>query len=101
MYKRQLYLNGIQATAYARIRYVGNADWGRTERQRKVLEAMIGRVKSAGIGALPGLANSILPLVTHNVPDGEIWGKIAQAPEIMGYEIVKMCIRDRKGDRPG
>lgn len=83
-----LYLNGIQATAYARIRYVGNADWGRTERQRKVLEAMIGRVKSAGIGALPGLANSILPLVTHNVPDGEIWGKIAQAPEIMGYEIV-------------
>ena len=26
--------------------------------------------------------------MTHNVPDGEIWGKIAQAPEIMGYEIV-------------
>ena len=83
-----LHLNGVQATAYARIRYVGNADWERTERQRKVLSAIINSIKNAGVTALPGIANNILPLVTHNIPDSEIWGKIAQAPEIMGYEIV-------------
>ena len=30
-------LNGKQALCYARIRYVGNADFERTERQREVL----------------------------------------------------------------
>ena len=33
-------LNGLQATAYCRIRYVGN-DFGRTERQRKVIMACL------------------------------------------------------------
>lgn len=31
-------MDGYQAVAYARIRYVGNADYERTERQREVLE---------------------------------------------------------------
>lgn len=34
-------LNGLQATAYCRIRYVGD-DFGRAERQRKVLMGMYG-----------------------------------------------------------
>ena len=34
-------LSGTQAVAYARIRYVGNADYQRTSRQRKVLTALV------------------------------------------------------------
>ena len=34
-------LNGVQATAFARIRYGGGDDYKRTERQRAVLSAMI------------------------------------------------------------
>lgn len=33
-------LNGSQAVAYSRIRYVGNADYKRTQRQRTVLEQL-------------------------------------------------------------
>lgn len=34
-------LSGTQAVAYARIRYVGNADYQRTSRQRRVLTALV------------------------------------------------------------
>lgn len=38
-------LNGTQAVAYARIRYVGNADFQRTSRQREVLRQIFEKVK--------------------------------------------------------
>ncbi|WDU82062.1 LCP family glycopolymer transferase [Caloramator sp. Dgby_cultured_2] len=41
-------LNGRQALAYSRIRYVGNADYERTERQRRVLTQIFNKVKSQG-----------------------------------------------------
>lgn len=37
-------LTGRQAVAYCRIRYVGNGDYERTERQRKVLEQVVKKV---------------------------------------------------------
>lgn len=54
-------LNGMQAVAYARIRYVGNADFERTERQRTVLEAMVDRVKSKGVSSIPQLLMKVAP----------------------------------------
>ena len=53
---RQL-LNGLQATAYCRIRYVGN-DWGRTERQRTVIAAAIEQAKKMDAGTLIKILNS-------------------------------------------
>jgi LCP family protein required for cell wall assembly len=53
-------LNGMQAVAYTRIRYIGN-DQERTERQRKVLEAMFSRIQAAGITRYPALVSTILP----------------------------------------
>ena len=35
------HVDGYQAVAYARIRYVGNSDYQRTERQREVLSKMM------------------------------------------------------------
>ena len=40
-----LHLNGNQALAYARLRYVGNADFERTERQRTVISSILSEVK--------------------------------------------------------
>lgn len=37
-------LSGTQAVAYARIRHVGNADYQRTSRQRRVLTALVGQL---------------------------------------------------------
>jgi LCP family protein required for cell wall assembly len=53
-------LNGMQAVAYTRIRYVGN-DQERTERQRKVLSAMFNKIHAAGITRYPALVSTILP----------------------------------------
>lgn len=56
-------LNGMQAVAYARIRYVGNADFERTERQRTVLEAMVDKVKKKGVASIPELLLKTAPNV--------------------------------------
>ncbi len=56
-------LNGEQALAYSRIRYVGNGDFERTERQRKVLYKIFVKAKDMEIKELLDLASEILPLV--------------------------------------
>lgn len=56
-------LGGMQAVAYARIRYVGNADFERTERQRRVLAAIIGELKERGAAAVPELLLKLAPEV--------------------------------------
>ncbi len=55
-------LNGLQATAYCRIRYVGD-DFKRAERQRNVLIAMMEKAKGASIGTLTDAMNAVLPSI--------------------------------------
>ena len=50
-------LNGLQATAYCRIRYVGN-DYGRTERQRTVIMAALEEAKNMDASKLVKILNS-------------------------------------------
>ena len=62
--RRMAHMDGIQATAFARVRYGdGKADYGRTERQRKVIEQIVAKAKKFDIGRL----NSILTAVTKNL----------------------------------
>lgn len=62
--RRMAHMDGIQATAFARVRYGdGKADYGRTERQRKVIEQIVTKAKKFDIGRL----NSILTAVTKNL----------------------------------
>lgn len=65
-------LNGTQALAYSRIRYIGNGDFERTERQRRVLNELYKKIKSQGIGKLPGLILSVMPYVETSLSNGEI-----------------------------
>lgn len=67
----KLNLNGIQAVAYTRIRYVGN-DYERTERQRKVLTAMFNKIQSAGLTKYPGIVSSVLPFVSTSMVKTDI-----------------------------
>ena len=82
------HLSGIQAVAYCRIRKVGNADYGRTARQRAVLMALVNQAKSMGVGQLNTLINQVLPLVTHNVEQGTVLNLISQVPSFLSYEFV-------------
>lgn len=56
-------LNGLQATAYCRIRYGGGDDFRRAQRQRDVLIAMMEKAKTASIGSLTEVMNAVLPNV--------------------------------------
>ena len=59
-------LNGLQATAYCRIRHIGN-DFARTERQRTVLTAMLEKAKTASVGELTEMINGVVPHVKTSV----------------------------------
>lgn len=81
-----LHLNGMQAVAYSRIRYVGNADFGRTERQRKVLLQMFAKLQSEP-SQVTSFLNTVLPLVTHNMTQSTVTSLIVNAPSYLGYTV--------------
>lgn len=80
--------NGMQAVNYARIRFVGNADYERTERQRTVMTEIFKKVKDLGALDLLDLAGELIPLVDHNVPMDEMFGLFLRVSELAEYELV-------------
>ena len=77
-------LDGVQATAYARIRYTAGGDWKRTERQRQVLQLAAEKVKNMKISEINNLANTVLPQISTNISRKDISKLITQC---MSYEI--------------
>ncbi|MBU3205246.1 LCP family protein [Clostridium algidicarnis] len=65
-------LNGVQALAYTRIRYVGNGDFERTDRQRVVLNSMFETIKSSGVSQYPSIVSKLLPLVETSLSKTDI-----------------------------
>ncbi|WCF11619.1 LCP family protein (plasmid) [Paenibacillus thiaminolyticus] len=65
-------LNGMQAVAYSRIRSVGNGDFERTERQRRVLAALIERVREQGVSSIPSLLMKVMPHVETTLSRSDI-----------------------------
>lgn len=61
------HLNGEQALAFARIRYVGNSDYERTDRQRRVLTEVFKKVKSSDLKTAMDLINELFPLLTTDI----------------------------------
>lgn len=80
-------LTGEQAFAYSRIRYIGNGDFERTERQRKVISALIDSCRGKSVSELNSLLRSILPHITTDMSN----------PEIMNYALIMFSfIKDLK-----
>lgn len=65
-------LNGTQAVAYARIRYVGNADFERTSRQREVLRKVFDKALDLNPLQYPSFAKKFLPTVETSLDLGDI-----------------------------
>lgn len=69
------YLNGEQALNYARIRAIdADADFARTNRQRKVIAAVMDEVKGMSLSEINSLLNELLPLVSTDLTNSEIIG---------------------------
>lgn len=78
-------LNGMQATAYCRIRYTKGDDFRRAERQRDVLTAMMEKAKTAPAGSLREMVTAILPEVETSLGVNEI---VSVLGSVAGYNIV-------------
>ena len=79
--------DGFQATAYSRLRFVGNNDYERTERQRTVITGLLDKVRNMSMTQLGDLAMKILPEMTHNISAGQVLGLILQLPSILRYDM--------------
>ena len=66
-YGEQVHLNGDQALIYSRIRHSDtDGDLSRTRRQRKLIMALLEKAKSASVGQLNNMLNTVLPYVRTN-----------------------------------
>ena len=79
-------LNGVQAVAYARIRYTSGGDYKRAERMRTVVEAMFNKLKTKSLGEINSFADNILPKIYTNISANEI---ISMVPDLLNYKITE------------
>ena len=77
-------LNGLQATAYCRIRYIGN-DFQRAQRQRDVIAAISEKAKKASVSKLNDVANGVMDNVSTSLDISEILGVMK---DLGNYSIV-------------
>ena len=85
-------LTGSQALAYSRIRQIGT-DFGRTNRQRTVLTAIIEKTKELSPTQLFDLARKIMPLVSTDMTNSEIMDLIVDVlPILSDLKIVSQRI---------
>ncbi len=97
------HLNGVQAVAYARLRYMDN-DFERTRRQREVISQCLDKAKKADLATLTSIIDAVLPQVAFNIDTADI---VELAKGISRYNIkesvgfpkdIKDQMMGKKGD---
>ncbi len=88
----KLILNGKQALSYSRIRYVGNSDFERTQRQRDVMTKIIEKVKSFNPSSISGIVKSALPQLSTNMSTGELYLLSLRLPFLVSYDLEQQRI---------
>ena len=82
-----VHLNGKQALAYSRVRKVGNADFERTERQRRVLTEIFKRARTMSVSELNDFADIVLPMISTNLTRAEVLDLVMNSPEYLKYDL--------------
>lgn len=97
------HLTGVQAVAYARLRYM-DSDFERTRRQREVISQCLDNAKKSDLATLTSIIDTILPQVAFNIDAADI---VELAKGISRYNIkdsagfpkdVKDQMMGKKGD---
>ncbi len=85
-------LNGSQALAYSRIREIGS-DFGRTERQRKVLSVLVEKLEGMSLLQVNTLLNKIVTYITTDMTNSEMVGYVmALFPMLTDLEVSTLRI---------
>lgn len=83
-------LNGEQALWFSRIRALdADADFSRTERQRKVIGALLDKYSSVSFPVAMGMLEKILPMVTTDMSRAELMGYVVRLLPMMDEVTVK------------
>ena len=64
---KKYHMNGQTALTYCRIRRLAGGDFGRTERQRKVLTDVFNKSLAMGLPGVLGLVEEVFPLITTDL----------------------------------
>lgn len=88
------HLNGEEALVFVRMRHVSGGDYGRTERQRRVLSALGNSVRGSSLTAIWSLVEDVLPHVVTNLTDAQILECVTTGVSLMtsGAEIQTLRI---------
>ncbi len=86
------HLDGDHALMYARIRKL-DSDFGRTSRQRNVLNALFKKVKNSSVSELLALVDTVLPMVTTDMSNSQITSlAMKYAPALAKLQITTYSI---------
>lgn len=77
-------MDGVQATAYARIRYTAGDDYKRTERQRIVLSAMVAKAQKSNIKTINSLIDTVFGDVKTSFSNTDL---LALAAKVFNYKL--------------
>ncbi len=77
-------LDGVQATAYCRIRHDTN-DFRRAQRQREVLSKIIEKTKSASIFTINKIIDAVLEDISTDLTEMQL---VSMASQLLNYELV-------------
>ena len=83
------HLTGLQALHYSRNRNSKGSDYDRTSRQRNVIRAIIGKLKTANLAQITDFIAAVGPLVTTNFKTAEISRLGTGALEYLSYPIAE------------
>ncbi|WP_055069348.1 LCP family protein [Clostridium massiliamazoniense] len=84
-------LSGVQAVAYSRIRYVGDGDYERTQRQRTILEGLFNKINALPASKLPSVISNLLPYVETSLTTTDLIS--------LGTQILSSGISDMEQER--
>ncbi len=84
-----LHLDGRLALRHARDRSSGGSDFGRTQRQRNVLMAIVRKARSGEIGDIVEAAKAILPYITHDMSRMDLAELLSELPVLIKWEFVQ------------
>lgn len=88
-----LHLDGEHAVSYARDRTTGGTyDFGRTQRQRNVIMAIIQKAQKGGFPSLDEAAKATLPYITHNLTQRRLISFISKLPTYVKYNLAEQHI---------
>ena len=77
-------MDGVQACAFARIRYTAGDDYKRTERQRAVLTAMIQKAQKADLKTINSLIDEVFGDIKTSYSNTDL---IALASQVFNYSL--------------